>query len=79
MAKFLIVVDQSRHLVTLPYSKANIKAAMKKLRIKKHWFHKDHCDIPLYMLPTIYLKADRIARPRDIVNIIQGKPHAVRP
>ncbi len=40
------VCDKKRRLVCSPYSIPVLHAVAKKLGIKKHWFHKDHYDIP---------------------------------
>jgi len=64
--------DGKRHLVCVPYSKANLHDMAKDLGIKRCWFHNDHYDIPkrrIEEIERICIKVDQ----RVIVRIIRGE------
>jgi hypothetical protein len=67
----LIICDKHRHLVCLPYSIDNLHTAARKLEIKRHWFHRNHYDIPLQRIPEIYDQVDKVVHTREILNIIK--------
>lgn len=69
----ITVCDNRRHLVCLPYSIENLHAAARAIGIKRCWFHKNHYDIPLYLMPAIGTMVDKVVDTRTIVNIIKGK------
>lgn len=41
------ICDNRRHLVCLPYSIKNLHRMAAQLNLKRHWFHRDHYDIPV--------------------------------
>jgi len=59
-----------RHLICLPYSKENLHKMAAKLNIKKHWFHKNHYDIPIRRIEEIKHKCS-VVSPKFILNIIK--------
>lgn len=64
--------DFMRHLVCEPYSIDNLHWMAELLGIKKCWFHKDHYDIPLKMLPKIEtMKFITLVSPRKIFKIVR--------
>ena len=69
------VCDNYRHLVCLPYSKDNLHRMAGILGLKRHWFHKDHYDIPVKRQAEITAKC-RVVRPRIILAIISGELRA---
>ena len=64
------VCDNKRHLVCLPYSIENLHKMASILGIKKHWFHKNHYDIPKTRITEIQSKC-RITTSREILKIIK--------
>ena len=64
--------DGARHLVCLPYSKANLHRMAKELGIKRCWFHKDHYDIPKTRVEEITSKCEAVSS-KDVVRIIRGQ------
>ena len=69
--KILYYTDGKRHLVCIPYSKENLHKMAKELGIKRHWFHKDHYDIPKRRKEEIEALCAMVS-PKDIVRIING-------
>lgn len=65
------VTDRKRHLVCVPYSIKNLHIMAADLGIGRHWFHKNHYDIPVKRIAEIEAKCD-IVSPKDIVKIIRG-------
>ena len=63
--------DGLRHLVCVPYSRINLHLMAADLGIGRHWFHRDHYDIPKRMLQEVVPKCKSV-RPRDILSIING-------
>ena len=61
--------DGKRHLVCKPYSIDNLHAMAKKLGIGKHWFHKNHYDIPKKRIDEIE-KVCIMVSSKEIVKII---------
>lgn len=69
----IYICDDKRHLVCLPYSRKNLHEVAKELNIGKHWFHKDHYDIPKRRVEEIMShKKCVILSSKDIVRIING-------
>lgn len=66
--RVVAVCDNKRHLVCLPYSIEGLHAIAKELDIKRHWFHKDHYDIPKTRIEEI-TKQCVVVGSREIVNI----------
>lgn len=64
------VCDPRRHLVCLPYSRANLHEMARQLVIKRHFFHRDHYDIPKRREREVMAKC-LIVRPRDVLRIIK--------
>lgn len=64
------VCDKKRHLICLPYSKANMLSMATELGINPLWFHKDHYDIPKERVEDI-LKQCVVVSPKEIVKIIK--------
>ena len=65
--------DNYRHLVCVPYSIANLHLMANKLKIKSHWFHKDHYDIPKKMINDKNLiENTKLITSKEIVKIIKG-------
>lgn len=64
--------DKKRHLICVPYSIENLHKMAKELNIKRHWFHKNHYDIPKRRVDEIE-KLCIIISSKDIVKIIKGK------
>ena len=61
--------DNARHLVCVPYSIANLHRMAKELGIGKHWFHKDHYDIPKTRIAEIQAKCTLVSS-KEIVKIM---------
>ena len=62
--------DSNRHLICVPYSIENLHKMAKDLGIKKHWFHKDHYDIPKSRIEEIEAKCLKITS-KEIVKLIK--------
>jgi hypothetical protein len=69
MMKLKFICDSRRHLVCEPYSIPNLHLMANELNIKKHWFHKNHYDIPLRRIEEITSKCILVDS-REIINII---------
>ena len=66
--------DSLRHLVCVPYSLKGLHEMAADLNIGRHWFHKDHYDIPATRVDDIKARADvHIVRPRLVVQIIETR------
>lgn len=66
--------DNSRHLVCVPFSVENLHKMAKKLKIKRHWYHKGrwpHYDIPKKRIEEIQTKCTIISS-KEILNIIKN-------
>ncbi len=63
--------DGKRHLVCIPYSTENLHAMAADLGIGRHWFHKNHYDIPQKRMDEIESKCT-IVSSKDVVKIIRG-------
>lgn len=56
--------DNMRHLVCVPYNKANLHAMAEDLGIKRCWFDGDHYDIPKRRIDEIQSKAEVVSSKR---------------
>lgn len=63
--------DGMRHLVCVPYSVENLHLMARDLGIKRHWFHRDHYDLPKRFDPTGRCE---LVSPRQIIGIIGRMP-----
>lgn len=68
MEKLTYICDNKRHLTCLPYNIDNLHKMADDLGIKRHWFHKDHYDIPMEMIYKIKSKCS-VVNTRTIVAI----------
>jgi hypothetical protein len=66
------VCDNKRHLVCRPYSFSNLAIMADDLGLKRHWFHKDHYDIPVRRMEEIMDKCT-IVSSKEIVEITGGR------
>jgi hypothetical protein len=64
--------DNARHLICVPYSISNLHKMAKDLNIGKHWFHKNHYDIPKTRIDEIKSKCIVVSS-KEIVRIIRGR------
>jgi hypothetical protein len=67
----MYVTDGKRHLVCIPYSVENLHEMAADLGIGRHWFHKNHYDIPKKRMDEISSKCMLVSS-KDIVKIIRG-------
>ena len=67
----MYVTDGKRHLVCIPYSTENLHAMAADLNIGRHWFHKNHYDIPKKRMDEVTSKCTLVSS-KDIVKIIRG-------
>lgn len=65
------ITDGKRHLICVPYSIGNLHLMAKDLNIGRHWFHKDHYDIPKRRIAEIEERC-KIISSKEIVKIIRG-------
>ena len=63
--------DSQRHLICRPYSEKSLHQMAADLDIGRHWFHKDHYDIPKSRVAEIKKKCE-VVTVFDIIEII---PH----
>lgn len=63
--------DTKRHLVCKPYSIANLHAMASALGLKRHWFHRDHYDIPKSRIAEITAKCI-VVKTREVLAIIKN-------
>jgi hypothetical protein len=66
------VTDGKRHLVCLPYSMTNLHQMAEELGIGRHFFHRDHYDVPARRRDEIEAKCQTV-RAREVLKIIGGK------
>jgi len=66
--------DNARHLVCTPYSLENLHTMADRLSIGRHWFYKDHYDIPKLRIEEV-MSACTVVSSKDIVRIIKGEFH----
>lgn len=67
--------DNKRHLICNPYSIDNLHLMAQDLRIRRHWFHKDHYDIPKIRVQEIVAKC-KVISSKEIVKIIKPLEYA---
>lgn len=67
----MYVTDGKRHLVCIPYSVETLHEMAADLGIGRHWFHKNHYDIPKKRMDEIASKCTLVSS-KDIVKIIRG-------
>jgi hypothetical protein len=67
----MYVTDGKRHLVCIPYSIENLHKMAADLGIGRHWFHKNHYDIPKKRMDKLESKCTFVSS-KDIVKIIRG-------
>lgn len=65
------VCDKARHLVCEPYTLPILHEVAAWLGIKRHWFHKNHYDIPKQMIEQVTAKC-KVVTTREIVELIKG-------
>ena len=65
--------DNIRHLVCIPYSIDNLHRMADDLGIGRHFFHKNHYDIPAKRVndPRI-IENSTLIRPREILQIVKS-------
>ena len=63
--------DGKRHLVCVPYSVGSLHKMADDLNIGRHWFHKNHYDIPKRRITEIESKCVMVSS-KEIVRIIKG-------
>jgi len=64
------LTDGKRHLVCEPYSIENLHQMADDLNIGRHWFHKNHYDIPKRRITEIESKCEMVSS-KYIVKVIQ--------
>ena len=72
MKELTFYCDNKRHLICKPYSIENLHIMANYLEISKHWFHKNHYDIPKKRIEEIKQKCIIISS-KEIVNIIKNQ------
>lgn len=68
-----LICDNYRHLICVPYSVENLHQMAQSLNIGKHWFHKDHYDIPKKRIDEIKSQCVVVSS-KEIVRIINNLP-----
>lgn len=63
------LTDKKRHLICTPYSIGNLHKMAEILGIGRHWFHKNHYDIPKTRIEEIENKCQIIST-REIIRIV---------
>lgn len=66
------ICDNARHLICEPYSIENLHFLAKELGIGRHWFHKNHYDIPVKRIEEI-MEMSEVVSSKEIVKIINGE------
>ena len=66
-----LVSDGRRHLVCLPYSIRNLHMMGAQIGLGKHWFHRDHYDIPVTRIDSIRANSLHVS-PKSIVRLIHA-------
>ena len=66
-----LVTDGRRHLVCLPYSPKNLHYMAAQIGLGKHWFHRDHYDLPVTRRQEIEQNA-LLVSPKVIVRLIRA-------
>jgi hypothetical protein len=67
---FEFFCDRKRHLICIPYSRVWMDIMADALKIKRHWFHRDHYDIPLRRVGEITARCELVSS-KEIVHIIR--------
>ena len=67
----IYLTDRKRHLVCFPYSIENLHQMADALKIGRHWFHKNHYDIPKRRIDEIENQCT-IVSSKEIVKLIKG-------
>ncbi len=70
MDSLTYVCDSARHLICVPYSIQNLHIMAKELNIQRHWFHRDHYDIPKRRVEEIMGKC-QVVSSKEIILIIR--------
>lgn len=65
------ITDGKRHLVCDPYSIENLHTMAADLGIGRHWFHKNHYDIPKLRTAEIEAQCTLVSS-KEIVKLIRG-------
>lgn len=65
------ITDGKRHLVCDPYSIENLHQMAADLGIGRHWFHKNHYDIPKRRMAEIEARCTLVSS-KEIVKLIRG-------
>ena len=60
--------DENRHIVCKPYSIENLHKMAEALQIGKHWFHKNHYDMPKTRIEEITGKCTLVSS-KEIIKI----------
>lgn len=68
------LTDGKRHLICVPYSIENLHKMAADLGIGRHWFHKNHYDVPIRRKAEIEAKCEMVST-REIVRIIKCADH----
>ncbi len=66
------LTDGKRHLVCYPYSRENLHRMAEHFGLGRHWFHKNHYDIPHSRILDIPEQCE-IVSPKTIVRVIRGE------
>lgn len=66
------VCDDRRHLICRPYSTENLHRMADDLGIGRHWFHRDHYDIPKRRVEEIQEQCT-VVTVFDMIEIIPGR------
>ena len=64
--------DEKRHIVCEPYSIENLHKMAEALKIGKHWFHKNHYDMPKTRIEEITAKCT-LVNSKEIIKIIDSE------
>jgi len=72
-----LVSDGRRHLVCLPYSIPHLHMMAAQIGLGKHWFHRDHYDIPVTKRTVIEQNALHVS-PKSIVRLIHAHNNPAR-
>ncbi len=70
MDSLTYICDSARHLICVPYSIQNLHIMAKALNIQRHWFHRDHYDIPKRRVEEIMGKC-QVVSSKEIILIIR--------
>lgn len=73
-----LFVDRMRHLICVPYSIRDLHAMARNLKINRHWFHRDHYDVPKRRIGEINEIAI-VVSPKVIARLIKSYHSPARP